>query len=47
MYLIGAWTAHWAKLRLTSVGVVINVILSLLIAGEIYQSGFIKRALNL
>lgn len=47
VYLAGEWLARWACLRLSLVGVIMNIVLWLLIAGEIYQNGFIKRALNL
>jgi hypothetical protein len=47
VYLVGEWTAKWARLKLSLIGVIMNIALWLLIAGEIYQSGFIQRALNL
>lgn len=47
VYLVGEWTAKWARLQLSFIGVIMNIVLWLLIAGEIYQSGFIQRALNL
>lgn len=47
VYLVGEWGARWARLRLSLIGVIMNVALWLLIAGEIYQNGFIHHALNL
>jgi uncharacterized membrane protein YiaA len=47
VYLVGEWLARWARLRLSLVGMIMNIVLWLLIAGEIYQNGFIQRALNL
>jgi hypothetical protein len=47
VYLIGELTSRWARLRLSVIGVIMNIVLWLLIAGEIYQNGFIQQALNL
>lgn len=46
-YLVGELAARWARLRLSLVGVIMNILLWVLIAGEIYQNGFIQQALNL
>lgn len=46
-YLLGAWLERLAKLRLSLVGALMNFMIWLLIAGEIYHNGFIKKALNL
>jgi hypothetical protein len=47
VYLVGEWTVRWARLKLSLIGIIMNVVIWLLIAGEIYQNGFIQRALNL
>ena len=46
-YLLGELAARWARLRLSLIGVIMNILLWVLIAGEIYQNGFIKQALSL
>jgi len=47
VYLVGELAARWARLRLSLIGVTMNILLWVLIGGEIYQNGFIQHALNL
>jgi hypothetical protein len=45
--MVGAWLARWAQLKLYVSGIIMLSILWTFILGEIYQNGFIHKALNL